>query len=345
MGILHELTPESALIIAEVGCNHNGDMGIAAELVAAAARAGADAVKFQTFEPSRMITRSAPKADYQLKATGAAESQYERLERLKLGKDEHHMLRQRCLEHGVRFCSSVFDWRDVDLLLELECAFIKVPSGEITNWPLLKAVGESGRPVVLSTGMANLGEIEWALDVLTRHSGGEIALLHCVSAYPTRMEDANLRALDTLRAAFGHPVGFSDHSVGIELALAAVAMGAVIVEKHITLDRNMEGGDHKASLEPDAFESLVRTVRGLSRALGDGRKRCLDVETNVRDVARKSLVALGPLAAGEELTPANLGCKRPGTGVCCSQYERFLGARVTRGLEMDEFVTWNDISF
>ncbi|MGE4294010.1 MAG: N-acetylneuraminate synthase family protein, partial [Desulfovibrio sp.] len=288
--------PGNVFIIAEAGCNHNGDFSIAEKLVDAAVEAGADAVKFQAFQPGCMIARDAPKAEYQIKATGTAESQHDRLCRMRLDREQMTRLKARCEAHGILFCASGFDEPSVDMLVELGVEFLKIPSGELTNIPLLQHIAAKGLPVIMSTGMADEQEIAAALGALS--GTPQVMLLHCVSAYPSEWSDANLRALPTLAARFELPVGFSDHSQDHELAIAAVALGASCVEKHITLDRTMEGGDHKASLEPDVFAHMVSKIRSLGAALGDGVIRCMDAEKNVRDVARKSIVAARPIARG-----------------------------------------------
>lgn len=338
---LNAYGPENVLVIAEAGCNHQGEPKLADALVDAAANAGADFVKFQTFDPARMIVPAAPKADYQLRATGNAESQYDRLVRLRLSRADHERLMARASERGVGFCSSVFDEPSLDLLLSLGVPLLKVPSGEITNLPLLQAVGNAGLPVILSTGMADLAEISEALEAMKNVP--QVALLHCVSAYPSRMEDANLRAMETLRREFGLPMGFSDHSQGWELPLAAVAMGAAIIEKHITLDRTLEGGDHLASLEPDDFGRMTAAIRGIGTALGSGEKQCTEAEKNVRDVARKSVVTLTDIGAGEALGPENLGLKRPGTGMAPKHFEELCAMRAARPLGAHTLLSWSDV--
>ncbi|MEW6386704.1 MAG: N-acetylneuraminate synthase [Thermodesulfobacteriota bacterium] len=341
---VHNLSPDKVLIIAEAGCNHNGDLELAARLVDAAAEAGADAVKFQSFRPERMITAQAPKAEYQVRATGTAESQYQRLCRLMLSEADHRFLQERCRERRIVFCSSLFDHESADLLHRLEVPFFKIPSGEITNLPLLKHVAALGRPLLLSTGMSGLGEIEAALNTIAKEGGKDVILLHCVSSYPAAWAEANLRAIPALKAAFRLPVGFSDHSLGIELPLVAVALGAVVIEKHLTLDRSLEGGDHRASLEPGEFGLLVEKIRALGEALGDGVKRCMPSEVEIRRVARKSVVAARAIKKGETLTRENLILKRPGTGISPHRWEELLGRKAKRDLEADALLSWSDVS-
>jgi N-acetylneuraminate synthase/N,N'-diacetyllegionaminate synthase len=318
-------------------------MALARELVRAAARTGADAAKFQSFDPDEMITVDAPKADYQIRATGTQESQYQRLQRMRLSVAQHEELRALCDSCGITFCSSPFDRGSAELLQRLNVPFFKIPSGEITNLPLLRQIGSYGRPVILSTGMSNLSEIETALEALA--GTPEIVLLHCVSDYPARWEDANLRAMLTLRQAFHLPVGFSDHTEGIELPLVAVALGAVIIEKHLTLDRNMEGGDHRASLEPAEFTAMVEKIRRVQAALGDGKKTCTPSEMNVRAVARKSLVTRRFLPAGTRLTEDDIAIKRPGTGIAPAFLSEIIGASARVDIPGGVLLRWSDLDF
>jgi len=333
----------SPYIIAEIGCNHNGDMALARRLVQAAAAAGADAAKFQSFDPDEMITVEAPKADYQIRATGTAESQYQRLQRLRLSGEQHKELQSLCGSCGITFCSSPFDGSSAELLQRLKVPFFKIPSGEITNLPLLRQISDYGRPVVLSTGMSNFGEIENALEALSGTK--EIVLLHCVSDYPARWEDINLRAMLTLRQAFQLPVGFSDHTEGIEMPLVAVGLGAVVIEKHLTLDRNLEGGDHQASLEPPQFKEMVEKIRRLTTGLGDGKKTCTAAEMNVRAVARKSLVTRRAVRAGARLTEADIAIKRPGTGIAPTFLPEILRATVRLDLPSGVLLRWSHLDF
>jgi len=337
------LARDGVVVIAEIGCNHNGDLTLAERLVEAAARAGADAAKFQSFVPSEMIVRAAPKARYQLAQTDPGESQYARLERLRLTPEAHERLLCCCQANGIAFCSSPFDAPSADLLERLGVPFFKIPSGELTNLPLLRRVASFGRPMVISTGMSTLGEIEEALDALGPAATACAVLLHCVSDYPADWKTMNLRAMQTMAAAFGRPVGFSDHSEGIELPLVAIAMGAVVIEKHLTLDRTMEGGDHKASLEPDDFTRMVNRIRALEEALGDGVKRCHAAEANVRLVARKSLVARTPIAQGQRIDAGMLAVKRPGTGIPPKHLDDVVGRCAREPIEADQVIQWSDL--
>ncbi len=331
------------LIIAEVGCNHNGHMDIARKLIRAAADAGVDAVKFQTFDPGVMIWEQAPKAAYQIRATGTEESQYERLCRLRLTRSQHQVLKRWCEDNGVIFCSTPFDSPSAELLQELKVPFFKIASGEITNLPLLEQIAGFDKPMILSTGMSNLGEIETALSVIGEKRRHRVTLMHCVSEYPASWAEANLKAIPSMKAAFRLPVGYSDHTEGIELPLVAVGLGAVVIEKHITLDRRMEGGDHLASLEPGQFSDMVQKIRSLEAALGNGVKRCMPSETNVRTVSRKSLFAARSIKTGSRIRQADLVAKRPGTGISPALIGMVLGAKAVSDIDDDEMLTWSKI--
>lgn len=302
-------------VIAEAGVNHDGSIDRALELVLAAAEAGADAVKFQTFRADRLAVADAPKAPYQLAGTPADESQLAMLQRLELPADALGRLKQATESAGIEFLSSMFDEESADLLEGLGVCAFKVPSGEITNLPLLSHVGRFGRPVLISTGMADLGEVESAVKEIQTTGNEQIVLLHCVSSYPAPPAEVNLRAMATMEEAFGRPVGFSDHTLGVEVALAAVALGACVVEKHLTLDRSTPGPDHAASLEPHEFRELVRSIRSVESALGDGEKRPAPSERATAAVARKSLVAACAIGAGTVLTDEMVVLSRPGTGL------------------------------
>lgn len=316
-------------VIAEAGVNHNGSCEMAHALVDVAAEAGADAVKFQTFKAERIVTPDAPKADYQLQTTGVSESQYEMLRRLELSRELHQELMAYCQKKGILFMSTPFDDESADFLAELGIPVFKIASGEITNLPFLDHVARKRKPMIVSTGMAGLGEVETAVNTIEKAGNRSLALLHCVSNYPTDPADANLRAMHTMATAFGVPVGYSDHTLGIEVAIAAVALGACVIEKHITLDRNLPGPDHRVSVEPDELVSLVRAVRVVEAALGHGRKEPAASETKTAAVARKSLVAARDLPAGTRLTKELVSIKRPGTGQPPSMLPHLIG-RVLR---------------
>lgn len=316
-------------IIAEAGVNHNGDLGLAKQLVDMAVQAEADAVKFQTFKAERIVTREAPKAEYQKRTTGAAESQLDMLRRLELSPQMHHDLKAYCEDRGILFMSSPFDEESADLLAGLDVSVFKVPSGEITNLPFLAHVARKGKPIIVSTGMAYLSEVEAAVRAIQEAGNQHLVLLHCVSNYPADPADVNLRAMQTMSAAFSVPVGYSDHTPGIEVPLAAVALGACVVEKHVTLDRSLPGPDHRASLEPEELAAMVRGIRTVAAALGHGRKEPAASEAGTAAMARKSLVAARDIRAGEELTEHLLEIKRPGTGLPPAMRPYLLG-RTTR---------------
>lgn len=328
------------LIIAEAGVNHNGDPALACQLIDVAAEAGADLVKFQTFSADRLVTVHARKADYQNRTTDAGETQHTMIRRLELTRDMHEALIAHCQLRGIQFFSTAFDIGSVDLLAELGLDCFKIPSGEITNLPYLRHVGRYGKFVILSTGMSTLGEIEAALDVLEQAGTPreKITALHCNTEYPTPMCDVNLRAMQTIRDAFGVKVGYSDHTQGIEVAIAAVALGAGVIEKHFTLDRNLPGPDHKASLEPDELKAMVKAIRNIEQALGDGIKRPSPSELKNRSVARKSLVAACAIRAGEPFSEANLAVKRPGTGLSPMRWDEILDRKAQRDFVMDELI-------
>lgn len=328
------------LIIAEAGVNHNGDLTMAQHLIDAAADAGADIVKFQTFKADRLVTASAKKAAYQMVTTAADESQYEMIRRLELSEAMHEQLIAHCRLRGIEFFSTAFDIESLDYLMSLGMERIKIPSGEITNLTYLRRVGSFGKPVILSTGMSNLGEIEAALAVLEKAGmqRDQISVLHCNTEYPVPMSEVNLRAMKSICQAFGVNVGFSDHTEGIEIAIAAVALGAHIIEKHITLDRNLPGPDHNASIEPDELARLVYSIRNLELALGDGIKRPSGSEVKNRLVARKSLVAARGIRQGELFSEQNLVAKRPGTGISPMCLDELLGRPAPRDFAPDELI-------
>ena len=332
--------PGRCLIIAEAGVNHDGSLETARRLVDAAREAGADAVKFQAFAAERLVTRAAAKAAYQRQTTAPDETQFAMLKRLELPPDDLRSVATYAAERGITFLSSPFGEPDVDLLDALDVPAIKIGSGEITNHPLLAHVGRTLRPAILSTGASTLAEVMAAVDVLRGSGCADLAVLHCVSNYPADPADANLRAMETIARALNVPVGFSDHTPGIEVACAAVALGARILEKHLTLDRNLPGPDHAASLDPADFARLVSAVRHLEAALGDGVKRPTAGETDVRTTARRSLVAAADLPAGTVLRREHLAAKRPGTGIAPAHLPTVLGLRLERGLAADELLTW-----
>ena len=331
---------EKTLIIAEAGVNHNGDTQLAKRLIDVAAEAGADLVKFQTFNADRLVTRTAPKAQYQNQTTDGRESQHAMLRRLELTEAMHHKLIAHCAARNIGFFSTGFDIESVDLLVRLGQDRFKIPSGEITNLPYLRHIGRLGKAVILSTGMATLVEIEAAIDVLELAGTfrGRITVLHCTTEYPTPMTEVNLRAMQSIHAALGVAVGYSDHTQGTEVAIAAVAMGATLIEKHFTLDRNLPGPDHKASLEPEELKAMVAAIRNIEIALGDGIKRLTPSEAGNRPLARKSLVARLPIKAGEILSSLNVTTKRPGTGISPMRWGEMIGKPAERDYKEDEII-------
>ena len=332
---------KKTFIIAEAGVNHNGSLELAKNLVDAAIEAGADAVKFQTFKAERIVSKNAEKAAYQIQTTNATESQLDMIRRLELSTTAHKELLQYCGEKEIQFLSSPFDLESIDLLASLGLTIFKIPSGEITNLPYLRKVGVLKKEIILSTGMADLGEIEDALDVLME-AGTElenITVLHCNTEYPTPFEDVNIRAMLTIKTAFpGLQVGYSDHTRGIEVSIAAVAMGATIIEKHFTLDKNMEGPDHKASLEPDELKAMVNAIRNIEKALGNGIKKPSPSELKNKAIVRKSIVAERDIRNREAFTEENLTVKRPGTGICPMRWDEILGQVAQKKYEKDELI-------
>lgn len=325
-------------IIAEAGVNHNGDIEIAKKLIESASQAGADAVKFQTFRADKLVCRNAEKAEYQLKNTQSDESQFDMLKKLELTEEMHRQLIDECRKRKIQFLSTPFDLDSISLLERMGMQTYKIPSGEITNYPYLREIGRTGKPVILSTGMCELEEVKAAVRVLKENGSSEITLLHCNTEYPTPMQDVNLRAMQTLRDETGLPAGYSDHTQGIEVPIAAAAMGAVVIEKHFTLDRNMDGPDHKASLEPEELRSMVQAIRNIEIAMGDGIKRPSPSEKKNRDVTRKSIVAKKDIRKGEMFTEENLTAKRPGGGVSPMQWNDVIGLRADRDYEQDEMI-------
>lgn len=326
------------LIIAEAGVNHNGDINLAKKLIEQAAKAGADVVKFQTFKANSCVSVSAKKAKYQLETTAKEESQLEMIQKLELSYESHFELMKHCKKHGIAFLSTPFDLESVEFLRGLDLPYFKIPSGEITNLPYLKAVAKCKKRVLLSTGMANLGEIEAALTILRKNGTRNITLLHCNTEYPTPFEDVNLNALKTLKEAFKLEVGYSDHTEGIVASLGAVALGAVVIEKHFTLDKTMEGPDHRASLEFEELRALCKGIRELEKALGSGIKKASKSEAKNKIIARKSLVAKREIQKGEKFSIENLTTKRPGSGISAMRYEEYLGKRALKTYKKDELI-------
>lgn len=326
-------------IIAEAGVNHNGSLKQAKEMVNKAQEAGADAIKFQTFKSERVVSSLAPKAAYQVENTGSAdESQLEMVKRLELSFDDFLELQVFSKEKGIQFLSTPFDLESIEFLNQLDMPFWKLPSGEVTNYPYLVRIAQTHKDIVMSTGMCTLDEIREALAVLRENGAGKIALLHCNTEYPTPMEDVNLKAMEILRKEFDTPIGYSDHTKGIEVPIAAVAMGATIIEKHFTLDRNMEGPDHKASLEPFELKAMVQAIRNIEKAIGNGDKKPTSSEIKNMAIARKSIVAGQPIKKGEIFTEKNITTKRPGTGISAMRWRQVLGQKATRDFAEDELI-------
>lgn len=328
----------SVFIIAEAGVNHNGDIKLAKKLVDVAVEAGVDAVKFQTFKAETLVCKSAKKADYQLETTDGAETQFEMLKKLELTKVMHEELLMYCREKQIMFLATPFDVESVSLLNNYGIEIMKIPSGEITNCPYLQAVGETGKRVILSTGMSTMDEVEDAVKVLQNYGTENITLLHCNTEYPTPMCDVNLNSMISMKEAFHVPVGYSDHTKGIEVAIAAVAMGATVIEKHFTLDRNMEGPDHKASLEPDELKAMVKAIRNIEIAIGSSEKKVTASEEKNRAIARKSIVAKRHIDKGETFTVDNITTKRPGSGISPMKWNVVLGRKAMREFEEDELI-------
>lgn len=331
---------KKVIIIAEAGVNHNGSYELAIKMVDEAKRAGVDYVKFQTAKPELVISTFAPKAEYQKETTGAAESQLEMCKAIHLPLTDYKPLKEYCDKVGIGFMSTPFDLVSIDVLEPLDMDYYKIPSGEITNLPYLRKIASKHRPVILSTGMCEVEEVEAALQVLEQ--GGvkrsDIIVLHCNTEYPTPMADVNLRAMDDLRRSLGVEVGYSDHTKGIEVPIAAVALGATVIEKHFTLDKTMEGPDHKASLEPDELKAMVDAIRNIEQALGDGHKHVSPSERKNMDIARKSIVAARDIRKGEVLTEENITTKRPGNGISPMRWDSVIGTTAIRDFGYDELI-------
>ena len=330
------------LIIAEAGVNHNGDLALAKQLIDVACDAGADLVKFQTFSADRIVTRQAKKANYQNVTTGNEETQHQMLSRLELSTNMHQELIAYCATRNIGFFSTGFDIESVDFLISLDINRFKIPSGEITNLPYLRHIGKFAKRIIISTGMATLGDIEAAIDVLEQAGTPRslITVLHCTTEYPTPMSDVNLYAMQSIQAAFGVAVGYSDHTLGTEVSIAATALGATVVEKHFTLDRSMEGPDHAASLEPGELRDMVTAIRNIERALGDGVKQPSPSERPNLKVVRKSIVAVVAIRKGERFTEQNLTVKRPGEGISAMRWDEVLGRAAGRDYEPDDLIEW-----
>lgn len=325
-------------IIAEAGDNHNGSFDLAVRLIDAAVQAGADCVKFQTFKTEEVISKRAQKAEYQKNTTGVDESQFEMVKKLELSFEDFKKLSDYCDGKRIQFLSTPFDLPSIEFLDTLNLPFWKIPSGEVTNLPYLLAIARTQKPVVMSTGMCETEEIQTAIDVLKNNGTPKIALLHCNTEYPTPFEDVNLRAMQTMKERFGVEVGYSDHTSGIEVPIAAAALGAAVIEKHFTLDKTMGGPDHKASLEPQELSSMVIAIRNIERAMGNGIKTPSPSERKNTDIARKSIVARRAIIKGEALSEDNITTKRPGNGMSPMRWFEVLGTTAKRDFEEDELI-------
>ena len=335
-------TSRKIFIIAEAGINHNGRLDLAYELVDVAKEAGADAIKFQTFKAEKVVSSKAPKAEYQKKATSSDESQLEMIKKLELSFEDFVKLKKYCDKKGIMFLSTPFDHQSIDFLYNLIDIY-KIPSGEIINYPYLKHIAAKNKPIIMSTGMTNLGEVEEAINTIrTVNSEAKISLLHCTTNYPTSYEEVNLKAMQTLAAAFKLPVGYSDHTLGIEVPIAAVALGARIIEKHFTLDKKLLGPDHKASLEPGELKKMIKAIRNIEKALGDGIKKPNKSEIEIIKVARRSLIATRDIRVGEIIKESDIVIKRPGTGIPPKFKEIVIGMRIINDIRQDEPFRWEN---
>jgi len=334
---------EPCFIIAEAGVNHNGDINLARKLIDAAKEAGADAIKFQTFKAEEVVTPYAEKAGYQKETTSPNESQLEMIKRLELSKKDFEVLCGYAGEKGIIFLSTGFDKGSADLLERLGLPAFKIASGEINNFPFLKYIAAKGKPVILSTGMSTLKEVEEAVSVLRGDGIEKIILLHCVSCYPAKIEDTNLRAMETLKQTFDLPVGLSDHSSGVIMSIAAVALGACVIEKHFTLDKNLPGPDHKASLKPQELREMVGAIRDVEKALGDGVKRPVPAEEDIKMVARRSIVAITDIPEGSIITQEMLDVKRPGTGIKPSKLDIVIGKKAKKHIKSGELIAFANL--
>ena len=325
-------------IIAEAGVNHNGDISLAKKLIDVAVDAQVDAVKFQTFRSEKLVKRDAKKAEYQKSVIECEESQFDMLKKLELDGETHKILIEYCKQKKIMFLSTAFDLESIDLLNDLNIEIFKVPSGEITNYPYLRKIGSLNKKVILSTGMSSIDEIKDAINVLKENGTNDIRVLHCNSEYPTPMEDVNLNAINTIKNELNVEVGYSDHTLGIEVPIAAVAMGAIIIEKHFTLDKNMEGPDHKSSLEPEELKKMVEGIRNIELALGSSNKGISKSESKNLNIVRKSIVANSFIRKGEIFTEENLTCKRPGNGISPMKWNEIIGKKAIKDFQEDEMI-------
>ncbi len=333
---------KNTFIIAEAGVNHNGSLAMAYKLINAAVACGCDAVKFQTFKTHEVISRKAPKARYQQQTTSLRESQFDMVKKLELDEKAHRLLKVHCDKKGILFLSTPFDRSSVDLLDGLGVPLFKIPSGEITNIPFLQYVARKKKPLILSTGMSTLKEVKQAVDVIVTVGNRQLVLLHCVTAYPAPLAQANLKAIATLHKAFDLPVGYSDHTLGIDASLAAVVLGAKVIEKHITIDKGLPGPDHQASLEPAELKEMVKRIRSMEEALGNGIKKPVACELENIMIARKSLVASRAIPAGHRIMPEDVAIKRPGSGILPAELPYVIGRKTRRAIGEDDVLVWKD---
>jgi N,N'-diacetyllegionaminate synthase len=336
--IIEETSP--AYIIAEVGVNHNGDVNLAKDLIDVAVECGADAVKFQTFKAEKLVSKQAKQAEYQINNLKKQSSQYEMLKELELNFEDFKMLKDYCEGKGIEFISTPFDVESAQFLKEIGVHAIKIGSGDLNNIPFLQSIDELGIPVILSTGMANMAEVEEAVAALSQ---SQVSILHCTSNYPAPYEDVNLKAMETLKKSFNKVIGYSDHTLGNEVSISAVTMGAKIIERHFTLNQELPGPDHKASLEPEDLKDLIKSVRHVEAALGSGIKKCMPSEEPTKKVARKSLIALKAIEPGDTFTEENLGIKRPGDGIEPKYLPLLLGRKAKSAIKEDKTITWDEI--
>lgn len=332
---------EPVFIIAEAGVNHNGDIHLAKKLIDAAKQAGADAIKFQAFKTENVITKKAEKAPYQKKATGDAETQFEMIKKLELSPADFKELAVYAKRKEIVFLASAFDIESVDLLDQLEVPLFKVASGEITNYPLLKHIVQKNKPIILSTGMADLSEIQDAVDYIRSQGNDNIVLLHCITSYPARTDEANLKVIQTFKQKFSLPVGFSDHTLSMVIPVAAVALGATVIEKHFTLDKKMSGPDHQASLEPKELTAMVNGIREVQNALGDGQREITQNEQILKNLARRSLVAKIDIPKGVIITEGCIAEKRPGNGISPKLLPQILGRKAKMDIRQDDVLEWS----
>jgi len=334
------LNKPNTIIIAEAGVNHNGSIAVAKKMIVAAAEAGVDLVKFQTFTAETLLIETAEKANYQKNLTEKNESQFEMIKKLELDYAAHKELIKYCGKKNIQFLSTPFDHDSIDLLADLNIPFYKIPSGDITNLPYLRHVGRMGKPIVMSTGMSTLEEVQVAMDVILDAGikKDDVTILHCNTEYPTSMQDVNLRAMITMRDKLGVKVGYSDHTLGIEVPIAAVSLGASVIEKHFTLDRSLSGPDHAASLEPNELKKMVSAIRNIEIAMGSGVKKSTESEIKNIPVARKSIVAKKLIKKGERFTEANLAVKRPGSGITPMNWDVYIGKLADRSYQVNELI-------